>query len=259
MTYQEFKNKYTGVGIDYDKYYGKQCWDLAQQYITECLCLPSSILSGCGLVSNMLKEPKKSVLLEYFDEVSTGYMIPGDIVIWEYGHIALFDSWDGKSCWYFSQNPNLPKVMVISHGGAHAFRVKSPINEVTPYKVKITASVLNIRDGYNTSYKINGTLTNGQVVEINATYNNWGRLSNGKGWISLAYTEYYLEPVIEPIPQPIEPPTEPIEEDKPIIPTQPETPVEEPIIEPTKPIKKSLIELIIELLKNILKILKGDK
>ena len=36
-------------------------WDLIQRYVTEVLNLPSSIFSGCGLVSNMLKEPKRSV------------------------------------------------------------------------------------------------------------------------------------------------------------------------------------------------------
>ena len=30
MTYQEFKSKYDGKYVDYDGYYGYQCWDLAQ-------------------------------------------------------------------------------------------------------------------------------------------------------------------------------------------------------------------------------------
>jgi len=104
MTYKEFKNKYNGRLLDYDGSYGGQCWDLAQYYFTKCLELPANILSGCGYVGNMLKEPKLSLLLKYFDEVPTTNMYPGDVVIWEKHHIAIFDNWDGKSCWYLSQN-----------------------------------------------------------------------------------------------------------------------------------------------------------
>lgn len=125
MTYQEFKDKYNGKYTDYDGCYGCQCWDLAQRYITEVLKLPDSILSGCGLVSNMLYPPKRKDLDEYFDEVSIYEMNQGDICIWEYGHIAIFDNWDGNACWYFSQNPNPCQVMQVNAGGLHAFRIKN--------------------------------------------------------------------------------------------------------------------------------------
>lgn len=93
--------------------------DLAQRYFTEVLKLPSSILSGCGLVSNMLKEPKLSVLLKYFNEVKTPEQ--GDVAIWEYGHIAIYDH---AKNYYFSQNPNPCKVIQINRGGVHFFRKK---------------------------------------------------------------------------------------------------------------------------------------
>lgn len=122
--YQEFKNRYNGKYTDYDGYYGSQCWDLAQRWFVEYLGVPEYVLSGCGLVSNMLNEPKKSELLKYFDEVSIYEMIPSDVVIWEYGHIALFDNWDGNQNWYFSQNPNPCQVMPVNRDGQHAFRLK---------------------------------------------------------------------------------------------------------------------------------------
>lgn len=125
MTYKEFKEKYNGKYTDFDGYYGCQCWDLAQRYITEVLQLPSSILSGCGLVSNMLYQPKRQDLDAYFDEVSIYDMQQGDICIWEYGHIAIFDNWDGNACWYFSQNPNPCQVMQVNANGLHAFRMKN--------------------------------------------------------------------------------------------------------------------------------------
>lgn len=134
MTYQEFKNKYNGKYIDFDGYYGPQCWDLAQYYFTEVLNLPTSILSGCGQVKNMLVRPKIDVLRTYFNEVPTNQMVTGDVCIWSTNHIAIFDHWDGRNCWYFSQNPNRCQVMIINQGGLHAFRKKtSPKPSTTRY------------------------------------------------------------------------------------------------------------------------------
>ena len=137
MTYQEFKNKYNGKYIDFDGYYGPQCWDLAQFYFVEVLNLPSSILSGCGQVKNMLVKPKIDVLLQYFNEVPVNQMITGDVCIWSSNHIAIFDHWDGKNCWYFSQNPNRCQVMVINQGGLRAFRKKES------HKIGYTSHVQN--------------------------------------------------------------------------------------------------------------------
>lgn len=95
-------------------------WDLAQRYFTEVLGLPASILSGCGLVSNMLKGDKYKLMLKYFDVVKTPKQ--GDVAIWEYGHIAIFDH---NKNYYFSQNPNPCKVIQINRGGVHYFRLKS--------------------------------------------------------------------------------------------------------------------------------------
>lgn len=143
MTYKEFKKKYNGKYTDFDGYYGYQCWDLAQRYFTEVLKVPSSVLSGCGLVSNMLKEPKKSVLLKYFDEVKTPQQ--GDVAIWSYGHIAIYDH---AKDYYFSQNPNPCKVIQIKRGGVYYFRLKkkaTPKPKVSYYK-KYTGKSVSIVD-----------------------------------------------------------------------------------------------------------------
>ena len=62
-----------------------------------------------------------------------------------------------------------------------------------PYKVKVTASVLNVRSGAGTGYKVNTTVKKGDVFTISAEKMNgttkWGKLKSGVGWISLAYTE----------------------------------------------------------------------
>ena len=141
MTYQEFKNKYNGKYIDFDGYYGPQCWDLAQYYFTEVLNLPTSILSGCGQVKNMLVRPKIDVLRAYFNEVPINQMVTGDVCIWSTNHIAIFDHWDGRNCWYFSQNPNRCQVMVINQAGLHAFRKKTAPKPSTTRYVNLPAYI----------------------------------------------------------------------------------------------------------------------
>lgn len=57
------------------------------------------------------------------------------------------------------------------------------------YKVRITASALNVRAGAGTSYKVTTTVKKGGVYTITAEQNGWGKLKSGAGWISLKYTE----------------------------------------------------------------------
>ena len=53
---------------------------------------------------------------------------------------------------------------------------------------------LNIRSGPSTSHKVVGGLGNGTICNIVQTTSNgkWGKLSSGKGWISLTYTTKVL-------------------------------------------------------------------
>lgn len=133
-------------------------WDLAQRYFTEVLKLPASVLSGCGLVSNMLKEPKRKVLLKYFDEVKTPQQ--GDVAIWEYGHIAIYDH---AKNYYFSQNPNPSRVIQITRGGVHFFRLKKASNganssKTTLYYKKYTGKSNSIVDALK-SLKIDSSFS----------------------------------------------------------------------------------------------------
>lgn len=176
MTYQEFKKKYNGKYVDYDGYYGSQCWDLAQLYMTEVLKLPSSILSGCGNVRNMLEGEKYKLLLKYFDVVKTTEMKPGDLCIWggkgnNSNHIAIFDHWKSPNCWYFSQNPNKCQVMIINMPGLHAFRKKESAKEAVDQVLHVGSKV-----------QLTGTYT---VKEINVKQNTAKINIAGKDyWIS---------------------------------------------------------------------------
>lgn len=61
----------------------------------------------------------------------------------------------------------------------------------TSYKVIITASVLNVRSGAGTNYKINSKVRKNEIYTIVDELNGWGKLKNGAGWISLKYAKKY--------------------------------------------------------------------
>lgn len=132
--YQSFKNNYNGKYTDYDGAYGAQCWDLAQRYFVEYLGVPAWVLSGSGLVSSMLDRDRHE-LDQYFEEIPVTQMCPGDVVIWEWGHIALFDRYDGAN-WYFSQNPGPCQVITIKQEGQHAFRLKGVSQAAPPTAIE---------------------------------------------------------------------------------------------------------------------------
>lgn len=132
MTFQEyskkeedFKSFALGKYIDYDGEFDSQCWDAVEYYVVNYLGVPAWVLAGCDLVSNLLVEPKINDVLNYFDEIDIHTMEKGDICIWEYGHIAIFDNCsDGSTCYFLSQNPGPVQLIPLSQDGSHAFRLK---------------------------------------------------------------------------------------------------------------------------------------
>ena len=59
--------------------------------------------------------------------------------------------------------------------------------------VRITASVLNVREYAGTNYKVVTTVKKGEaytIVEEKVVGNDiWGKLKSGAGWICLTYTQ----------------------------------------------------------------------
>lgn len=123
---EEFKNYALGKYIDFDGQYSSQCWDLVEYYVVNYLGVPAWVLAGCDLVSNLLVPPKINDVLQYFDEIDIHTMEKGDICVWEYGHIAIFDHYDGQ-CWFLTQNPGPVQLIPLSQDGSRAFRLKGVI------------------------------------------------------------------------------------------------------------------------------------
>jgi len=66
---------------------------------------------------------------------------------------------------------------------------KTESQAMTLYKVKVTASALNMRTGPGTSYKSKGTVKKNSTYEIKAEKNGWGQLKTNGYWIKLSYTK----------------------------------------------------------------------
>lgn len=104
MTFDEFKLKYNGKGIDFDGYYGFQCMDLAHQYAVEVVGKDFAPAPAAKDVWNQN--------IDGYDKIPntpTGVPTKGDIMVWgtgigAYGHIAIFDNGNVNSFQSFDQN-----------------------------------------------------------------------------------------------------------------------------------------------------------
>lgn len=65
----------------------------------------------------------------------------------------------------------------------------NPSNVELGYRVRITASVLNVRKGAGTNYSIATTVKKNDVYTIVEEKNGWGKLKSGVGFIYLDYTQ----------------------------------------------------------------------
>lgn len=58
------------------------------------------------------------------------------------------------------------------------------------YLVRSIAGTLNIRSGPGTQYKLVGTIKDQKIYTIvETTKDNWGKLKDNEGWVTLAYTK----------------------------------------------------------------------
>lgn len=100
-----------------------------------------------------------------------------------------------KSCpgdWLYSRLGNLAAEVTKRLGGTTGTttgNASQAAPATTNYRVKITATVLNIRKGPGTNYAVTGQIKDMGVYTIVEESNGWGKLKSGAGWISLAYTK----------------------------------------------------------------------
>jgi lysozyme len=56
-------------------------------------------------------------------------------------------------------------------------------------KYKVTASVLNVREGAGTKFKVVNQLKKDYIVTLSGTNNGWGKLADLSGWVSMKYLQ----------------------------------------------------------------------
>ena len=95
-----------------------------------------------------------------------------------------------------SEKENARKVLqTLKNSGYNVAEVKSLDEllkcdyETNRYLVRIKCNVLNVRKKASTLSKKVGTVRKNEVYTITETYNGWGKLKSGIGWIALKYTE----------------------------------------------------------------------
>ena len=111
MRLQEFINKWTGVGLDFDGSFGFQCFDLYRQYCKDVLDVPQSPPTGTkGAV--VIKDTYLKDYFTWVDNTPDGFPLNGDIVVWgttygPYGHVAVATEGNSNTFTCFSQNDPL--------------------------------------------------------------------------------------------------------------------------------------------------------
>lgn len=201
MTFDEFVKKYKGKGVNFDKLYGVQCFDLANQFNRDVI--------GCGMFiglhaymiyTNFDSQPVK----KYFTKIAnTPSFVPkkGDIVVWgkslngEDGHVAIATGEGNKSYFYsYDQNwlgKNDPCTRIY-HNYNHVLGVLRPKNQsaINPP----TLETKGYKKGASTdgSYALkqllildgaklddNAVIGKGTVSAINSRLKGWGYRPNG--------------------------------------------------------------------------------
>ena len=111
MTFGQFKNKHLGKGIDYDRNYGVQCFDLANQYCKDVVgCTGFVGLYAHQIYNNFNTQPNAKYFTRY---ANTPSFVPkkGDVVVWSAtlngraGHVAICTG-EGNTQYFYSLDQN---------------------------------------------------------------------------------------------------------------------------------------------------------
>lgn len=111
MTFDEYFKKYNGVGIDYDKKWSFQCFDLANHYCANVLGGKAFVgMYAWEIYENFNNQPSKNLFTRI---ANTPEFVPkkGDIIVWskslngEAGHVAICDG-VGDTTYFYSYEQN---------------------------------------------------------------------------------------------------------------------------------------------------------
>ena len=108
---------------------------------------------------------------------------------WGTDRVKKHQDFSGKYCPHRTLDLGWTRFLKMIQTELNALKGVNSTPSTTSYKVKITATSLNVRKGASTSYSVVTTVKKGEVYTIVEENNGWGKLKSGVGWISLNYTE----------------------------------------------------------------------
>lgn len=123
MNYQQFKDKFLGRGIDFDKAYKNQCVDVYRQYCQEFGFPQSPPVRGAVNIWD-------TYLTKHFERITNtpkGIPDQGDVIIWgttvgSFGHCAIFDHGDVNNFVSLDQNWPFDNGEGVLHEQKHNYK-----------------------------------------------------------------------------------------------------------------------------------------
>ena len=79
--------------------------------------------------------------------------------------------------------------VIVLSGGDKAGQIAPVTTTTETYKVKITATKLNVRSGPSKDYGVVTIVNKNEIYTIIEEKEGWGRLKSGRGWIDLSHTQ----------------------------------------------------------------------
>ena len=154
-----------------------------------CVCagLPENIFfpggNGCvttNIADACLKTGKFKRLTESKYLTRKDYLRRGDILLNRNAHVVMV----------VGNGANAEKFPAASSTASSSTSTKGKTSTTgCPFRVKITATRLNIRKEPKTSADVSAQVKKGQVYTIVAVEGGFGKLKSGAGWIDLSYAE----------------------------------------------------------------------
>lgn len=150
MNLDQFVQKYNGVHIDEDGYYGAQCWDVSARYAREVVGCPS-FPTGSGGAEGLFRIFAQPIP-QYFDRIANDVNdpnqlpLPGDIIVWTaafsppWGHTAVCISADSGGVTVLEQNGNNP-------GGSSYIKRRNWTNISGWLRPKNSGDIMNTESG----------------------------------------------------------------------------------------------------------------
>lgn len=154
-------------------------------------------------VTRLLGQTSSSTITNSSSSITTEEFKIGDLVGIKpnatYYSGKTIASWVLNQKWYIQNISGDRAVINKSEDGRYnimsaintkyLLKTTASVSTFSPYIIRVTTDLLNVRSGPSINYEIKGSLPKGGAYTIIEEKDNWGKLKSGIGWISLKYTE----------------------------------------------------------------------